>query len=225
MTRTIVALICSSTLLFVACGKNGDSGSKAPPPGDENADKMAADKKAADKKAADKKAADKKAADKKEEPKTEPAADPAATYAALEVGADYKTWDKLNKTSVKSKTHGGRFVDTYVNKVGVKAYKDGDADIPVGTIVVKTSWETKDDKPTDVAGPIFIMERRAGKGGGDASWWYGLHWEKVPEGWQSAIGGSQAYWRTPSEKVGYCSECHDNFPRELGGIPKAHRAY
>lgn len=152
-------------------------------------------------------------------------ADPYAEYAPLDVGADWASWPKLNKQPVLSKTHGHRFVDTYVNDVGREAYKDDDADIPVGTVIVKTSFENQDGKPSEVAGPIFIMKRVAGENGGEPTWWYGLHWEKVPEKWQKAMGGSQAYWRTPSEKVGYCDGCHDNFPRELGGIPKEARSW
>jgi hypothetical protein len=147
-----------------------------------------------------------------------------AVYGPLEVGADHASWPKLNKEPVMSKTHGGRFVDTYVNEIGREAYKDDDAEIPVGTVIVKTSWETVDGAATEVAGPIFVMERRAGEGG-EPTWWYALHWEKVPEKWQKAMGGEQAYWRTPSSKVDYCSGCHDNFPRELGNIPKEARSW
>lgn len=150
---------------------------------------------------------------------------PHAVYGPLEHGAEFASWTKVNSTQVMSKTHGKRFVDTHVNDVGLEAYKDDDADIPVGTVIVKPSWETVDGVATEVSGPTFVMKRVAGADGGDATWWYALHWEKVPDKWQKAMGGSQAYWRTPSKKVGYCSECHDNFPRELGGVPKEHRAY
>lgn len=152
-------------------------------------------------------------------------ADPAAVYGPLEKGADYQGWTKMNKAPVKSKTHGGRFVDTYVNEVGAEAYKNDDADIPVGTVIVKASWEPNADGsgPSEVAGPLFVMARV--DEGGEPGWWYALHWEKVPESWQSKVGGAQVYWRTPSAKVGYCSECHDNYPRELGSVPKDMRAY
>lgn len=150
--------------------------------------------------------------------------DPHAQYAPLEVGADYASWPKLNSQPVLSKTHGKRFVDTYVNDVGREAYQNDDAEIPVGTVIVKTSWENEGGEPSEVAGPTFVMERRAGEDG-EPTWWYALHWEKVPEKWQKAMGGEQAYWRTPSAKVDYCSGCHDNFPRELGGIPAEARSW
>ena len=150
-------------------------------------------------------------------------ADPNAEFGPLEKGADYASWTKLNKAPVKSKTHGGRFVDTYVNEVGLEAYKNDDAEIPVGTIIVKTSKEPGPDGPTEVDGPIFVMARVDNSG--EAGWWYGFHWEKIPEKWQKALKGTQAYWRTPSKKVDYCSGCHDNYPRELGGIPKDFRTW
>jgi hypothetical protein len=152
------------------------------------------------------------------------ASDPSAVYGPLEKGADYQSWTKLNKTPVKSKTHGNRWVDTYVNTEGVEAFKNDDADIPMGAVIVKTSFESAaDGSATDVPGPIFVMARVDNDG--EPGWWYGLHWESVPDKWQKAMGGAQAYWRTPSKKVDYCSDCHDNYPREIGGIPKDARAY
>lgn len=153
-----------------------------------------------------------------------PAADAHAVFGPLERGAEYQSWTKLNTGPVKSKTHGGRFVDTYVNPEGLEAYKNDDAEIPVGAVIVKASWEAGPDGPTEVAGPLFVMARVVGDDG-EPTWWYGLHWESVPDKWQQAMGGAQAYWRTPSKKVDYCSGCHDNYPRELGGIPKDFRSW
>ena len=39
---------------------------------------------------------------------------------------------------------------------------------------------------------------------------------------QPELGGP-VYWRTPSKKVDYCSECHENYDRGLGGVPVAQR--
>ncbi len=217
MIKTLLVMVV--WILAVGCGKNSDP--EAPPPSQKQP--LQKQQEAQQSPVA---MGEKKMGEKEPAPKPSESNDEFAGYTALDVGADYKSWEKLNKKPVLSKTHGRRFVDTYVNKVGVAAYKDGDADIPVGTIVVKTSWEAKGGKPSDVPGPIFIMKRiAASTAGGEPSWWYGLHWEKVPAEWQDAIGASQAYWRTPSKKVGYCSECHDKFPRELGGIPKKMRNY
>jgi hypothetical protein len=154
------------------------------------------------------------------------APDPAAAYAPLDVGADRATYAKVNKASFESPTHGHRFVDIYVNPIGLEAYRS-DAPMPVGSIVVKTSREAKDGAPTDVAGPIFVMEKRAaGFDPEHDDWWYGLHWAEVPDGWRPKMGGAtQVYWRSPSPKVGYCAGCHDAYDRELGMPPADQRAW
>ncbi|MDQ3400658.1 MAG: hypothetical protein M3470_06640 [Chloroflexota bacterium] len=83
-------------------------------------------------------------------------ADEASKFAPLEVGADWQSYTKLNKASFKSETHGGRLVDTYVNSIGLDAFKAG-TDMPVGSILVKTSKDEDDG----TNGPVFVMEKRA----------------------------------------------------------------
>ena len=148
---------------------------------------------------------------------------PDPDYAELDVGADYKSYTKLNKEGVLSKTHGSRFVDTYVNDVGLEAYKSGEGEIPVGTVIVKTSWETKDGVATDVPGPIFVMKKT--DSAENEGWWYALHWADVPASWQTRMKATKVYWRSPSKKVGYCVDCHDAFDNQLGGIPEDKRNY
>lgn len=146
-------------------------------------------------------------------------ADPAATYGPLEVGADWSTYAKVNTTPFKSETHGGRLVDTYVNAAGLAAYQAGE-DLPVGAVVVKTSQE--DD---GTAGPLFVMEKRAaGFNPEHGDWWFALHWEEPPAYWRKKLGGP-LYWRTPSKKAKYCSDCHDDFVTGMGGVPDGHRAW
>lgn len=159
-----------------------------------------------------------------EAPAATAAGDPHAAYAELEVGADYLTWTRVNREPFVSPTHGGRHVDVYVNEVGRAAYLDDEAEIPVGTVVVKASWEVADGERTEVPGPIFVMEKRApGFDAEHGDWWYALHWADVPEGARGMRGARQAYWRSPSKKVGYCSGCHDDYDRQLGGVPAEHR--
>lgn len=146
--------------------------------------------------------------------------DDASKFGPLEVGADWKSYTKLNKASYKSKTHGGRMVDTYVNQVGLEAFRNGD-DMPVGSIVVKTSRDADDGSE----GPVFVMEKRApgfNKEHGD--WWYAIHWENPAAAWATKLGGP-IYWRTPSKKADYCSNCHDNYVTGLGGVPDDQKAW
>lgn len=142
------------------------------------------------------------------------AADPAAQFGPLEAGSDYASYTKMNAAPVTSETHGGRLVDTYVNEVGAAAYLDDDAEIPVGTVVVKTSTE-----PGGGAGPIFVMEKRAaGFDPEHGDWAYAIHWAEPPATWAKRLGGP-VYWRSPSPRVNYCVDCHDNYDRNLGGVP------
>lgn len=151
-----------------------------------------------------------------------PTLGPDPDYAELEHGADYKSYTKLNKEPFMSPTHGKRFVDVYVNDVGLEAFKT-EAELPVGTVVVKTSWETKDGKATDVAGPIFVMKKTDSPD--NEGWWYALHWAEVPTKWQGAMKATQVYWRSPSKKVGYCVDCHDVYDNQIGGVPEESRNY
>jgi hypothetical protein len=144
--------------------------------------------------------------------------DPGSAFGPLEVGADWQTYVKMNTSPVVSETHGGRHVDTYVNKVGAGAYLDESADIPVGTILVKTSTEA-DGSP----GPLFIMEKKpAGFAPEQGDWYYALHWAEPSPAWKKKLGGP-IYWRTPSKRAAYCWECHENYDRALGGVPAPQR--
>lgn len=157
----------------------------------------------------------------------QPAADLNAQYAPLDVGADYAQWTKLSTKPFLSKTHGGRFVEVYANDIAVEAFKNDDAVFPVGSTVVKTSWETADGVATQTAGPVFVMEKKsAGFDPDNEDWWFAIHWESVPAAWQPKVGGaSQIYWRSPSPKAKYCGDCHQNFGRGLGGVPAGFQSW
>ncbi len=132
----------------------------------------------------------------------------------LKVGAGYESWTKLNTEKWKSKTHGGRMVEVYVNDVGLEAYKNDETDIPVGSVIVKTSFEAD-----GADGPVFVMEKREDGFAPDTeNWYYAMYWPVVPPKWQKRLGNA-VYWESPSNKVDYCWKCHENYDRELGGIP------
>jgi len=147
-------------------------------------------------------------------------ADEASQFGPLEVGADWQSYTKVNKAAFPSETHGGRMVDTFVNNIGLDAFEKGDA-MPVGSIVVKTSKDSDDGSE----GPIFVMEKRPpgfNKDHGD--WWFAIHWANPPAKWATKLGGP-IYWRTPSKKADYCSDCHDDYVTGLGGVPDAQKAW
>ena len=144
--------------------------------------------------------------------------DPASLFGPLEIGADWATYAKVNTSPVRSPTHGGRLVDTYVNAVGAAAYLDENAELPAGTVVVKTSREADGSD-----GPLFVMTRlAAGTDPERGDWAYAIHWAEPPARWRTRLGGP-IYWRTPSPRAAYCVECHENYDRYLGGVPADQR--
>lgn len=145
------------------------------------------------------------------------AATPEDQFGPLEVGADYPGYRKLTDRPFQSLDHGSRWVDVYVNELGADAYLSG-APVPVGTVVVKTSWENDHDAPSSVPGPLFVMEKRA-KGYWPArdDWYFAIRWEAPPATELAKLGGP-IYWRGKSPRAAYCWECHDNYDRHLGGL-------
>ncbi|MDQ3339969.1 MAG: cytochrome P460 family protein [Myxococcota bacterium] len=146
-----------------------------------------------------------------------PPVDAEGVFGPLEVGADYATYTKLTEKPFLSLDHGNRWVDVYVNAIGLAAY-DSNTPIPVGTIVVKTSVLDEHGAPGSVAGPLFIMEKRApGYAPDEHDWWYALHWADPPAEDAAKFGGP-IYWRGKSARVDYCAECHTDYERSLGGL-------
>lgn len=142
---------------------------------------------------------------------------PDERFGPLEVGADYASYSKLTEQPFQSADHGGRWVDVYVNRVGAAAYLSG-APVPVGTIVVKTSWQDDGGAPSGVPGPVFVMEKRAaGYAPAHGDWYYAIRWADPPAAERAKLGGP-FYWRGASPRVAYCWECHDSYDRQLGGL-------
>lgn len=144
-------------------------------------------------------------------------------FGALEHGADYKSYKLVSKQKFLSKPHGKRFVEIYVNDIGYEAYTTGKP-FPVGSIIVKPSWQAKDGKPSATPGPIFVMmKKEKGFAKQHNDWWYAIHWEKPPA--RFSKDGKGLYWRSPSKRVNYCWECHENYDNEVGLPPRAMRAW
>jgi hypothetical protein len=144
-------------------------------------------------------------------------ADPDAVYGPLEVGADYATYRRVTPDPFLSLVHGNRWVHVWVNEVGAAAYLDG-SPVPVGTIVVKSSVQDVGGKPSEIEGPLYIMEKRApGFAPDHEDWWFAIHWASPPAD-EAARYGGPLYWRGNSPRVAYCYECHDGYDRGLGGL-------
>jgi hypothetical protein len=138
-------------------------------------------------------------------------------FGPLEVGGDYASYRRVTDEMFRSLDHGNRWVHVYVNATGVEPYLAG-GDIPVGTVIVKTSVQNVDGKPSDIEGPIFVMEKRApGYAPEHDDWWYAIQWANPPEAEAKKFGGP-FYWRGTSLKVAYCWKCHDDYANSLGGL-------
>ncbi|MGI9483823.1 MAG: cytochrome P460 family protein [Hyphomicrobiales bacterium] len=109
---------------------------------------------------------------------------------------------KVSKHGYVSDTHGGRFVDNLVNKIGAEEYAkfSDETTMPVGTTVAKPSFTIgKDGKVT--LGPLFFMEKMTK--GFDASgndWRYAM---VMPGGDLFGLTGGKN-----SKAMQFCKECH-----------------
>jgi hypothetical protein len=153
-------------------------------------------------------------------------------FRPLEIGADFRAaMTRVNTAPFVSRTHGGRWVNVYVNRVGLAAYQRGD-ELPVGSVVVKESFEASTDgagPDLAVRGPLFVMERRAAGYFPDrGDYWYAI-WIENPAGRTSLYNDGRAspsvYWRGRSARVQYCEDCHADYVARMGGVPRGSRAW
>lgn len=139
-----------------------------------------------------------------------------SAFGPLETGSDYLTYTRVTDAPFLSTVHGNRWVHVYVTPSAAQAYLAGEP-MPVGAVVVKTSFENDGGKPSAVAGPLFIMQKRApGYDPDHDDWYYAIHWANPPAAMRKQFGAM--YWRGKSPKVAYCWECNDGYDRSLGGL-------
>jgi hypothetical protein len=133
------------------------------------------------------------------------------------VGADHASYRRVTDKPFLSRVHGNRWVHVFVNEIGAEAYLR-EQPIPVGTVIVKASWQDGGGRPSSVAGPLFVMEKRApGYAPEHGDWWYAIHWADPPPADRKRFGGP-VYWSGTSPRVEYCWDCHDTYDRGLGGL-------
>jgi hypothetical protein len=112
--------------------------------------------------------------------------------------ADYRNWTPVNTLPANPGFHGGRFLLTWVNKVGAEEYlkfaEDDDVHIPAGTVIAKESFAVN-AKGKVQKGPLFIMEKvAAGVSPETGDWFYMM---VAPSGAPQAVPVMTA-----------CNECH-----------------
>ena len=136
------------------------------------------------------------------------------------------SFTNVSKDKWVSKTHGKRFVEIWVNDVALAAYKDESAEMPVGSVLVKPSWDNDNGQPGG-EGPLFVMvKKEPGYAGGEweGDWYYAFIWENPTGQWKEKLGGPTR-WESKSGKVEYCWDCHDVEDRQLGMPPEDQRAW
>ena len=113
----------------------------------------------------------------------------------------YTAWKNYANQPYVSDTHGGRYVNNYVNGRGSNyGLYESAGPAPVGTVLAKDSFSVS-PKGKVGPGPLFLMEKMAaGFSSETGDWRYTLI---LPNGKVLGETGGQG-----SKKVGFCADCH-----------------
>ncbi len=118
------------------------------------------------------------------------------------VAGVYQEWKSFNTQPYVSDTHGGRYVNNYVNGTGRKAYGkyENVGAMPQGSAIAKDSFAIKGNGQV-VAGPLFVMEKMPpGWNPESGDWRYTL---MMPNG--NVVGKTHGIG---AKNVGFCIDCH-----------------
>ena len=129
------------------------------------------------------------------------------------VKMNFKTWN--------SRTHGHRWVNTYVSKEAVEVYKNSKL-LPEGSLVVKESFENVDGKSSTTSGPLYVMFKgKISDSSSTGGWQYALQWDKPVPGNHEGIE-TPVKWLPGDPNLNSCVRCHNRFKAAdyLGGIPE-----
>lgn len=127
---------------------------------------------------------------------------------------------KMNSRPWNSRAHGHRWVNTYVSRDAVEAYKQSDP-MPLGSLVVKESFEDDNGQPSGILGPLYVMKKGAVSDSPRThGWLYAFKWDKPapdnPEHLKDAVK-----WLPGDGHLASCIKCHSHFKDEdyMGGVP------
>lgn len=118
---------------------------------------------------------------------------PGAGPAASDCSA-WPTWIKVNEARVRSRGHGGKWVDVYVESGFVDAYRDRSGPAPVGMRVVKAGYE--DEAGTRFQALTVMGKMPPGYDRARGDWYYG-------------VLGRDGRTATMQGRLGMCIDCHD----------------
>lgn len=132
----------------------------------------------------------------------------------------HETLVMMNSHPWNSRSHGHRWVNTYVSKESVEAYKNSNP-LPVGSLVVKESFEDEKGQPSGTPGPLYVMKKGAvADSPRNHGWVFAMRWDKPmannPEKIKEAV-----QWLPGDAHLYSCLKCHSRFKDEdyMGGIP------
>jgi len=128
----------------------------------------------------------------------------AAGYAKSGVSemADYTSWVNVATSPYQAGTHGDRYVNNWVNEIGLARYQKYEelGTMPVGSVVAKDSFSVNSKGQTS-AGPMFLMEKmQDGFAPATGNWRYTM---VMPNG--SVFGRTNG---KNSAAMVFCSDCH-----------------
>jgi len=106
---------------------------------------------------------------------------------------EYKTYSKINDTLKVSPTHGGKFVFTHINSIGIDSYRNKKYPYPDGTIAVKEAHATND--PNSAVDTFYVMKKTSGFDKDNGDWYYAV----IDSSGKSMQSGG---------KIQMCISCH-----------------
>ena len=116
---------------------------------------------------------------------------------------NFTNWKIFNSSTYLAETHGGRYLNNYVNAVGATAYGKFDdlTKMPVGSVVVKDGIAVNSKGQTGLS-PLFVMEKmKAGFNTEGGDWRYTMI---MPNG--AVVGTTKG---KGSASVKFCADCHE----------------
>jgi len=111
-------------------------------------------------------------------------------------------WTQVSAVSYRSDTHGGRFVNNAVNRIGENTYSQFEEvkRMPIGAMLAKDSFVVNANG-TVSPGPLFVMEKMTqGFNENTADWRYAM---VMPDGTLFGITGGKN-----SAGLTFCHGCH-----------------
>ena len=121
----------------------------------------------------------------------------------IDTAKNYQKWHNFSSSPYQSDTHGGRYVNNFVNNIGKDAYEkfENIGKAPAGTIIAKDSFMIKANGKSDI-GPLFIMEKLAsGKNPETGDWKYSMI---LSNGSVTGTTGGKN-----SSEMQFCHDCHE----------------